>query len=156
MIPVENIPISRLRAECDFLGYDTTLPRADIISTLKSNNIHHIDTSVPPRPRIINVSDRSKDPSNIFIGNGAGLHEKGSNKLYISNSSSIHPLIGGDFSTNTVTIHNVLQLNNSEITPELFGNEGDIRRMHSNIYMYRTHGVHAGWYPISFGPVMIV
>ncbi len=45
---------------------------------------------------------------NVFIGNSAGYFETGSNKLYISNSTtSTTPLIYGDFSTNKVAIGNV-------------------------------------------------
>jgi len=46
----------------------------------------------------------------VFLGNQAGYSETGSNKLYISNSNTATPLIGGDFSTNIVTIKSVLQL----------------------------------------------
>lgn len=41
---------------------------------------------------------------NVFIGHQAGYNETGSNKLYISNSNTVTPLIGGDFSAETVTI----------------------------------------------------
>jgi hypothetical protein len=41
--------------------------------------------------------------SNIAIGYRAGYAELGSNKLYVDNSSTITPLIGGDFSTNALT-----------------------------------------------------
>ncbi len=47
---------------------------------------------------------------NIFIGYQAGYNELGSNKLYIENSDSDTPLISGDFSTNKVTINDVLIL----------------------------------------------
>jgi hypothetical protein len=46
----------------------------------------------------------SNSSSNIFIGNQAGYSETGSNKLYISNSGSVPPLIYGDFSTGTVAL----------------------------------------------------
>ncbi|MEO2058869.1 MAG: hypothetical protein ABGW76_02205 [Mesonia sp.] len=42
---------------------------------------------------------------NIGIGFQAGLNETGSNKLYIENSNSPSPLIGGDFSQNQVSIN---------------------------------------------------
>lgn len=42
---------------------------------------------------------------NVFIGRDAGLTEEGSNKLYISNSDTSTPLIGGDFATNRVGIN---------------------------------------------------
>jgi len=47
---------------------------------------------------------------NIFIGNYAGYNESGSDKLYIENSSSSTPLIGGDFSTDEVTINGTLKI----------------------------------------------
>lgn len=43
---------------------------------------------------------------NIFLGNYAGYNETGSNKLYIGSS----PLIGGDFSTDEVTINGSLSI----------------------------------------------
>ena len=42
--------------------------------------------------------------NNVFIGHQAGYNETGSDKKYIDNSSTSTPLIGGDFSTNTLTI----------------------------------------------------
>lgn len=42
---------------------------------------------------------------NVGIGNRAGFSETGSNKLYIENSNSNQPLIGGDFSQNRVGIN---------------------------------------------------
>ena len=44
----------------------------------------------------------SNGNSNVFLGYQAGYNETGSNKLYISNSSTTTPLIGGDFSTGWV------------------------------------------------------
>jgi len=41
---------------------------------------------------------------NVLIGFNAGYNETGSNKLYIDNTNTATPLIGGDFSTDAVTI----------------------------------------------------
>jgi hypothetical protein len=41
---------------------------------------------------------------NVFVGYQAGALETGSNKLYIDNSNTATPLIGGDFSANTLTL----------------------------------------------------
>lgn len=41
---------------------------------------------------------------NVFLGYQAGRAETGSNRLYIDNSSSAEPLIGGSFSSDEVTI----------------------------------------------------
>jgi len=46
--------------------------------------------------------------NNIFIGPYAGYYETGSHKLYIENSNSTTPLIGGNFSTDEVTINGTL------------------------------------------------
>jgi len=42
--------------------------------------------------------------ANIFLGYQAGYSETGSNKLYIANSNTATPLIGGDFSAKTLTV----------------------------------------------------
>ncbi|TAL58647.1 MAG: hypothetical protein EPN85_11080, partial [Bacteroidetes bacterium] len=49
-------------------------------------------------------SNNSTGSGNVFLGYQAGYNETGSNKLYISNSSTTAPLIGGDFSTGKVGI----------------------------------------------------
>ena len=48
---------------------------------------------------------------NILIGSSAGQNETGNNKLYIENSSSSKPMIGGDFGSRYVSIDNKLRLN---------------------------------------------
>ncbi|MEM6965614.1 MAG: hypothetical protein AAF573_12660 [Bacteroidota bacterium] len=47
---------------------------------------------------------------NIFIGYQAGYNEIGSDKLYIENSNSSSPLIGGDFSADRVDINGDLDV----------------------------------------------
>lgn len=42
---------------------------------------------------------------NVFVGFFSGFNETGSDKLYIANSNTSTPLIGGDFSTGVVNIH---------------------------------------------------
>ncbi len=42
---------------------------------------------------------------NVFLGYQAGSDETGSNKLYIENSNSSTPLIGGDFAANEIYLH---------------------------------------------------
>jgi trimeric autotransporter adhesin len=42
---------------------------------------------------------------NVFIGWESGLNEKGSNKLYISNSKTKKPLIYGEFNTKIVKVN---------------------------------------------------
>ncbi len=47
---------------------------------------------------------------NVFIGNNAGYNESGSNKLYITNSSTAYPLIYGDFNSGQLTINGDLTI----------------------------------------------
>jgi len=42
---------------------------------------------------------------NVFLGNSAGYYEEGSNRLYISSTTTTEPLIYGDFSNKSLTIH---------------------------------------------------
>jgi len=50
---------------------------------------------------------------NIFLGYLAGYNEIGDNKLYIENSNSATPLIGGDFASDYVDINGDLNLSGS-------------------------------------------
>ena len=64
--------------------------------------------------------------SNVFIGYRAGQDETGSNKLYISNSSTSTPLIYGDFSTSTLTVYSNLNINNAYAFPNADGTSGQV------------------------------
>jgi hypothetical protein len=50
----------------------------------------------------------SAGSGSVFVGYEAGTNETQSNKLYIANSSTSTPLIGGDFSAGTVTVNGSL------------------------------------------------
>lgn len=43
--------------------------------------------------------------ANVMVGYQAGMAETGSNKLYISNSSTTYPLVGGDFAVRTIDLN---------------------------------------------------
>ena len=47
---------------------------------------------------------------NVFIGYKAGYYETGSNKLYISNSNTMSPLILGDFNANALTFNGMVNI----------------------------------------------
>ena len=73
----------------------------------------------------------SSNPSqsgNIFLGYQAGYSETGSNKLYIDNSNTTQPLIGGDFASNQVDIHGTIKITggapglNKVLTSDASGN----------------------------------
>ncbi len=55
-----------------------------------------------------NAGSSATGSGNVFIGYEAGHYETGDNKLYIENSYSPNPLIGGDFATDEVTVNGTL------------------------------------------------
>ena len=75
-------------------------------------------------------SDYQSKSGSVFIGFRAGYYENQSNKLYIENSASSTPLIGGDFSTNQVDING-----NIKITG---GNPGKGKYLSSDTVGYAT------------------
>lgn len=64
---------------------------------------------------------------NIFLGYYAGYNEIGINKLYIANSPTTTPLIGGDFDLNTVSMH--ADLNISQGINKGVSIQGDVSRI---------------------------
>jgi inorganic pyrophosphatase len=80
---------------------------------------------------------------NVFLGYRAGYFEEGNNKLYIENSISAIPLIGGDFDNDEVylnanvgigtqTPNEALEVNGSIRMTD--GNEGDGKILVSDVY----------------------
>ena len=65
------------------------------------NNLNSFNTAVGSRALVNNTSGSG----NVAIGYRSGADEAGSNKLYIENSSSLTPLIGGDFSSNRMGVN---------------------------------------------------
>lgn len=68
---------------------------------------------------------------NVFIGYRSGFFETGSNKLYIDNSDTNTPLIGGDFSSNSLTLNGQVSANgffqiNGDFSIEDSGTTNDI------------------------------
>lgn len=160
-IVLERIRSDRLRKECLHLGISSVgLSRNDLINVLHSNGLYEIDLRFPAKPPLIDTSNRKDDLSNVFMGNGAGLHESRSNRLCIANDDTDEPLIGGDFKSKRVEVHDTLNIRDTylkrqELTADMPGEEGDLRRSGADLYMYRKTNVHPGWYPIQFGSVMI-
>lgn len=98
---------------------------------LPRNTTGHSNIALGSNAGFYNVSGSG----NIFLGRDAGYNETGSNKLYIENSNSETPLIGGDFSTDQVTINGTLDVSGN-VTANLIGDvtgnvEGKITATHS-------------------------
>ena len=154
---IEAVPIHRLRSECLYFGIRSSgMSRNDLVLELKNIGLYEIDMKYPAKPPKIDISNRKDDLSNTLIGNGAGVDETRSNRLYIANDNTSTPLIGGDFKTNRVEINDVLNISSNEFESDTLGEEGDLRRIGSQLYMYRCTKFHNGWYPILFGPVLVI
>jgi hypothetical protein len=155
--PLNMIPIHRLRSESLYLGLNPFgMSRNDLIMELRNQGLYEIDTRFPAKPPKIDTSNRKDDLSNTFVGNGSGLNETRSNRLYIANNDTQSPLIGGDFLKNKVEITHILNITNKYFESDEHGVEGDVRRNGNQLFMYRSTNVHPGWYPIVFGPVLVI
>lgn len=156
-LPTNKVNASRLRSELDVLGMDTSGSRSELVQRLMQAGVYNINTSIPPKAPMIDTSDRQLNHSCVYVGNGANCiyDQNVDNKLLISNNDK-QPLISGDFKSGTVNIQTILNIQSCNFDSDESGNEGDIRRDGSQIYMYRTTGVHHGWYPILFGPLKIL
>ncbi|MFC1569084.1 tail fiber domain-containing protein [bacterium] len=60
------------------------------------------------------TSDHDKS-GNVFLGYQAGYNETGDNKLYIENSESSTPLIGGDFATDEIYLNGTVKTRGTQI-----------------------------------------
>lgn len=65
-----------------------------------------------------NAGNLATGNRNVFLGYNAGYYELGDNKLYIENTTSGSPLIGGDFLTNEVTINGELEVTEKITAPD--------------------------------------
>ncbi len=73
--------------------------------------------------------------NNVFLGNGAGYYESGSNKLYIDNSSTVYPLIYGDFSLNQLTVNGALEVTETvKVNQKLLGVDSGTADMKAYVY----------------------
>lgn len=152
-----EVPAERLRAELRALGMDARgVSRADLINMCNQAGIYELNTDIPARASAYVRTNDFPNHESVLIGYGASIENEFDEKLVICNSAKKPPLISGDFKKNYVTINDCLVLKESVVNSETGGNEGDIRREGSQLYMYRSTGVHPGWYPLQFGPVVIV
>jgi len=68
----------------------------------------------------------SNSSGNVLIGNRAGYSETGNDKLYIENSNSTTPLIGGNFATNRVGINRMPTTYTLEVGGTIWANGSSI------------------------------
>ena len=93
----QNTAIGRLSAASLSTGSDNTLIGEYVAYSVVSGSSN---TMIGTRSGF-----SSTGSSNVFIGYNAGYNESGSNMLYVENTNSSTPLIGGNFSSNRVGIN---------------------------------------------------
>lgn len=150
------LDIARLKKECECLGLDPMGGKRNLIERLQRSGIFEINDSIPITKREWKTYHNYPNKDSIFIGHEAGLNETEKNKLYISNSKTENPLVKGDFKEEKLIINNCFKIENSIVDTDVQGEEGEIRRNGSNLYMYRSSNVVEGWYPLYFGPVVLL
>lgn len=74
-------------------------------SALRLNSTGNNNTAVGVRAGYNTVGS-----GNVFLGYSAGDNETGSNKLYIANTNTSTPLIGGDFTAARVDVNGVIKI----------------------------------------------
>lgn len=151
LLPVDRIARNRLAAELNAMGLDPTGSRSELLTRLKSAGVYNIHADVPPIKKTMQLYNHS----NILLGGAAHLNHDKSNKFIIHNTEKCEPLLTGDFGENSLSLPQIIHIKNSDVNNDTPGNEGDIRRSGSELYMYRSTGVHPGWYPLMFGSVTI-
>jgi hypothetical protein len=153
---IYEIGAERLRAELRALGMDARGARSELINNLHQAGVYEINDSLPPRPsKYIRTIDFPNHES-VLLGYGASIESASDQKLVICNTPKSTPLIEGDFSTHKICINDTLLLKESQVNANIKGQEGELRRQGSQLYMYRSSDVHEGWYALQFGAVEII
>lgn len=152
LTPINRIHKNRLAQELNAMGLDPSGSRSELLTRLYTAGIYDIHPEIPPPKKKMQLYNHS----NILLGQAAQLTNGESDKFIVHNTEVNKPLISGDFKNNSINLPTLINISESEINPDIEGIEGDIRRNGSELYMYRSTGVHPGWYPLTFGTVMII
>jgi hypothetical protein len=153
---VKELNATRLREEIRALGMDARGPRSDLIDTLHRAGVYEINDTIAGRPEKYALSVNFPDHESVCIGAGAKVESSDAQKLIVCNAPRTEPLITGDFVEHKIQFNDCIQLKESNVSADMEGKEGELRRYKSILYMYRESDVHPGWYPLQFGPVLII
>jgi hypothetical protein len=134
---VTNATAARLRNELEYLREDSSGSRSDLIARLRSRECYQLSSDFRVVEKIAGISD-------------------GANIWSVHGKNQPRPLLEGDFQKKTVTIAQIFNIESCDFDPEVDGNEGDLRRFGSKLFMYKTHNCLPGWYPLLFGPVRVI
>ncbi|OQA00579.1 MAG: hypothetical protein BWY70_00660 [Bacteroidetes bacterium ADurb.Bin408] len=149
-----NVAIGRNALQGSVVGYSNVAVGSEALYTTDAYN----NTAVGYRAGYNNYSGYG----NVFIGTQAGESETGSNKLYIENSATTAPLIGGDFSGRRVGINRMPTTYTLEVGGTIWANgqnivagintwsdvryKKDIRNLDSSLYKISCiRGVSYDW-----------
>lgn len=158
-LSTKQVNADRLRRELEALGMDSRGPRSDLVNSLEQCGVYSINTDVKPMAKFKDVTSRFPNHSSVLLGNGAQIHCQSDEKLIICNkpANAANPLLEGDFDKKTLQISDCLRIADSPfLCTDTDGVEGDLRRCGNTLYMYRSEGVHSGWYPLQFGTMLLV
>ena len=148
---VEQVPKPRLVPECQMLGLECYGSRSDLINRLKTSGVYRIHADLPPCEKEQNTFNCS----NILLGN-VPLSCDSNHVFKVQSSKQYDALLEGNLKENSITMPKVMKLKESEFDVDTKGEEGELRRSGSELYMYRETNVYAGWYPLLFGSVKII
>jgi hypothetical protein len=138
-----NIAIGRWSGSAMTEGYSNVYVGYEVDRQNETGSYNTMIGSQAGRTSAAIGTEHSKDGC-VFIGFAAGYNETNSNKLYIENSSSSEPLIGGDFSTDEVDLNAKVNVRDfihidPQATPPTTGVKGDLY-MDTDGYLYVHNG----------------
>lgn len=67
-----------------------------------------------------------------------------------------NPLIKGMYYKHQVVFDHIINLESRPFSADTDGEEGDLRREGSKLYMYREQDCEPGWYPLQFGRLRVI
>lgn len=155
IVQVQSVEKSRLIQELKHVGLDIHGSRSELIQRLNNHGIFNINTSCHAGSEKNMEYFVKKETDSVLLGSGAYKNEC-KNKLIIRNSYGDEPLIEGDFERRALRLPELIKIKESDLCADTCGEEGDIRMKGGLLYIYRCNGVHAGWYQILLGSVLIV
>ena len=111
-----------------FLGVNAALYKTEGTNNIIIGSYANSNGSTGNQNTILGAGagNNASGSGNVFIGYSAGYDETTSNKLYIDNSSTTSPLIGGDFSGNLVGINRMPTTYTLEVAGTIWANGSTI------------------------------
>ena len=139
----ENVAVGDSALNANTTGDDNTAVGVDALKSNTSGSSNTIigqsalsANTIGERNTVIGLGAGESNitgSGNVIIGYQAGAKELGSNKLYISNSNTESPLIGGDFSSNQVDINGTLNVSGSITADQYLDKDGNLLHLSEDV-----------------------